>query len=117
MADGHFSKVEREELIKIFPHDANERNKMELVIDDAEKDKNPIEFHAQRIKNYIYKDNKVFLEFIVAVLYKLAHVDHVFSIEEEKDIRKVAEIFEIKKPFLSRAFLFLKLKIGEFKNA
>jgi uncharacterized tellurite resistance protein B-like protein len=66
----------------------------------------------QRIKKYITNDNYVFLEFIIAVLYKLAHVDHVYSKEEDEDIRKVAKIFGIKKPWFERLlFKFKRMDI------
>lgn len=107
-SDGHFSNLEREELINIFPHDDKDREKMISVINDAEKDTNPIEYHAERIKKYINDDNKIFLEFIIAVLYKLAHVDHVYSKEEDDEIRKVARIFEVQKSFTEKLFIFLK---------
>ena len=116
-SDGHFSQVEREELMNIFPHDEKEKDKMDSVIKDAEVDKNPIEFHAERIKKYITEDNTVFLEFIVAVLYKLAHVDHVYSKEEDEDIKKVARIFGIERSWIDRLFLFLKDKFFNFYNA
>tara|TARA_A100001015_G_scaffold319028_1_gene440678 strand:- start:1442 stop:1900 length:459 start_codon:yes stop_codon:yes gene_type:complete len=116
-ADGDFTQVEREELLKIFPHDEKEKEKMDTVIKDAENDNNSIEYHAQRIKKYITNDNYVFLEFIIAVLYKLAHVDHVYSKEEDEDIRKVAKIFGIKKPWFERCYLYLKEWIFNFYNA
>jgi uncharacterized tellurite resistance protein B-like protein len=116
-SDGDFTEVEREELLNVFPHDAKEREKMEKVIKEVEKDKNPIEYHAHRIKKYINSDNHVFLEFIVAVLYKLAHVDHVYSKEEDEEIRVVAKIFGIKKSWFERFFLYLKDNIFNFYNA
>ena len=116
-SDGDFTQSEREELLNVFPHDAKEREKMESVIKEAEKDNNPIEYHAHRIKKYISSDNHVFLEFIVAVLYKLAHVDHIYSKEEDKEIRVVAQIFGITKPWFERLFLQLKNNIFNFYNA
>lgn len=116
-ADGHFSNVEREELMNVFPHDDKDKEKMQTVIDDAVNDKNPIEYHAERIKKYIGRDNTVFLEFIIAVLYKLAHVDHVYSEEEDNEIRKVADIFGIKKPWFERLYLYIKDKIFNYTHA
>lgn len=116
-ADGNFTQVERDELLKVFPHDEKDKVKMESVIADAEKDKNPIDYHAHRIKKYISDDNKIFLEFIIAVLYKLAHVDHVYSKEEDEEIRKVAKIFGIKKSWSEKLYLFLKDKLFNFYNA
>ena len=52
--------------------------------------------NSERIRKLIGDENKDFLEFIIAVLYRLAHSDHVYSEEEDRDIRKVAEIFGIK---------------------
>jgi hypothetical protein len=51
-ADGDFYTVEREELLKIFPHDEKEKEKMETVIKDAENDNNSIEYHAKNKKVY-----------------------------------------------------------------
>ena len=38
-----------------------------------------------------------FLEFIIAVLYRLAHSDGVYSVAEDEDIREVAKIFGVTK--------------------
>ena len=57
-------------------------------------------------------DNKEFLEFILAVLYKLGHSDHVYSEEEDLEIRKVAHEFGIKESLLSRT---LKFSLNMFK--
>ena len=50
--------------------------------------------------------------FIVAVLYQLAHVDHVYSEEEDRDIKKVAEIFGLEETYLQiiqrKILLFFK---------
>ena len=43
-----------------------------------------------------------FLEFIIAVLYKLAHTDHIYSEAEDEDIREVANIFGITKGFFDQ---------------
>ena len=63
------------------------------ILDEAGADSKPLEYDAMRIKKLIGDDHKDFLEFILAVLYKLAYSDHVYSEEEERDIRKVAKIF------------------------
>ena len=49
------------------------------------------------IKKLIGNDHKDFLEFILAVLYKLAYSDHVYSEEEDVEIRKVAKEFHIER--------------------
>ena len=56
------------------------------------------------IRKLLVDRHQDFLEFIIAVLYRLAHSDHVYSEEEDKDIKKVAEIFEVKKSVLDNIF-------------
>ena len=73
-------------------------------MEEGGNDPHPIEFHASRIRKLLVDRHQDFLEFIIAVLYRLAHSDHVYSEEEDKDIKKVAEIFEVKKSFLESLF-------------
>ena len=111
-ADGHFSQHEKDEILKILPHETNQKMIIENILDEGADDKNDISFHAQVIKKKL-GDNKEFLEFILAVLYKLGHSDHVYSEEEDLEIRKVAYEFGIKKSLFSRLyekFSFNKLK-------
>tara|TARA_E500000178_G_C16441211_1_gene495977 strand:- start:40 stop:474 length:435 start_codon:yes stop_codon:yes gene_type:complete len=111
-ADGHFSQHEKDEILKILPHEKNQKMIIENILDEGADDKNDISFHAQVIKKKL-GDNKEFLEFILAVLYKLGHSDHVYSEEEDLEIRKVAYEFGIKKSLFSRLyekFSFNKLK-------
>ena len=111
-ADGHFSQHEKDEILKILPHEKNQKMIIENILDEGGDDKNDISFHAQVIKKKL-GDNKEFLEFILAVLYKLGHSDHVYSEEEDLEIRKVAYEFGIKKSLFSRLyekFSFNKLK-------
>jgi len=105
-ADGHFNEIEEEEILKIVPHDNNQKKKLIEILEEGANDPNPIEHDAVKIKELIGKDHPLFLEFIIAALYRLAYVDDVFSIEEERDIRKVAEVFEIKKTLLDKILLY-----------
>ena len=52
-----------------------------------------------KIKNLLGEDQPEFLEFIVAVLYRLANVDHVYHDDEDEAIRDVAKVFGITKTF------------------
>ena len=62
-------------------------------------------------------DNKDFLEFILAVLYKLGHSDHVYSEEEDIEIRKVAHVFGIRESLLSKTLKKFSFNIFKEKNA
>ena len=70
------------------------------IIDEAAADDKPIDYDALRLKKLIGDEHKDFLEFIIAVLVQLAHVDHVYSEEEDRDIKKVAEIFGLEASYL-----------------
>ena len=113
-ADGHFSIDEEEEILKIIPHDPKQKRILMRILEEGAKDLNPISFHAQKIKNLIGNDQPDFLEFIVAVLYRLAHSDHVYHDDEDEAIREVAKIFGITKTnwqFTKETFLkFFKYK-------
>jgi uncharacterized tellurite resistance protein B-like protein len=111
-ADGHFSQYEKDEILKILPHEKNQKRIIENILDEGANDKNDISFHARVIKKKL-GDNKEFLEFILAVLYKLGHSDHVYSEEEDLEIRKVALEFGIKEGFLSK--LIKKIFFNTFK--
>jgi uncharacterized tellurite resistance protein B-like protein len=97
VADGHFSEREEEEILKIIPHEPRQKRILKDILEKASKDTNPIEYHALELKRLIGVRHPDFLEFVVAVLYRLAKADHIVSEEEERDIRKVAEVFQIKK--------------------
>ena len=105
-ADGHFNVIEEEEILKIVPHDKNQKKILIEILEEGAKDTNPIEHDAVKIKELIGKDHPLFLEFIIAALYRLAYVDDVYSVEEERDIRKVANVFGIKKTLLDRILLY-----------
>ena len=112
-ADGHFSITEEEAILKIIPHDPKDKRILYRIMDEAGEDDKPIDYDALRLKKLIGDDHRDFLEFIVAVLYQLAHIDHVYSEEEDLEIRKVAYEFGIKKSLFSRLyekFSFNKLK-------
>ena len=115
-ADGHFSKHEKDEILKILPHEKNQKKIIENILDEGAIDKNDNSFHAQVIKKKL-GDNKEFLEFILAVLYKLGHSDHVYSEEEDLEIRKVAHEFGIKESILSKTFKKFSLNIFRVNNA
>tara|TARA_X000000950_G_scaffold155256_1_gene190385 strand:+ start:857 stop:1291 length:435 start_codon:yes stop_codon:yes gene_type:complete len=115
-ADGHFSQHEKDEILKILPHEKNQKRIIENILDEGAADKNDISFHAQVIKKKL-GDNKEFLEFILAVLYKLGHSDHVYSEEEDLEIRKVAHEFGIKENILSKALNKFSLNIFKINNA
>tara|TARA_A100001388_G_C28388844_1_gene320478 strand:+ start:13 stop:312 length:300 start_codon:yes stop_codon:yes gene_type:complete len=76
-------------------------------MEEGGNDPHPIEYHALRIRKLLVDRHQDFLEFIVAVLYRLAHSDHVYSEEEDKDIKKVADIFEVKRKFSDIFFDFV----------
>ena len=101
-ADGHFSITEEEAILKIIPHEPGHKRILMRIMDEANEDNKPIDYDALRLKKLIGDEHKDFLEFIVAVLYQLAHVDHVYSEEEDRDIKKVAEIFGLEESYLQR---------------
>jgi len=105
-ADGHFNEIEEEEILKIVPHDKNQKKKLKEILEEGANDPNPIEHDAVKIKELIGKDHPLFLEFIIAALYRLAYVDDVYSVEEERDIRKVADVFGIKKTLLDKILVY-----------
>ena len=116
-ADGHFSTQEEMEILKIIPHEPQQKNSLIKIMQEANKDTNPIEHDAKNLKMLLKNEHPEFLEFIVAVLYRLAHSDGVYSVSEDEDIREVAKIFEIKKSFLDYSlFIFNKL-LSKFKQS
>ena len=113
-ADGHFSEKEEKEILKIIPHETHQKKLLIRILEEAYNDTNPIEYDAKNLKALLENEHPEFLEFIVAALYKLAHSDHIYSEEEDEDIRSVANIFGIKKSFFDQA----EDKINEyFKKA
>ena len=111
-ADGHFSIVEEEEILKIIPHERDQKRILLKILDEAAADPHPINYHAERIYKLI-GDHKDFLEFILAVLYRLAHSDHIYHVEEDAAIREVAKIFKIEKSYF-QLFKQLIIKIFNF---
>ena len=85
-------------------------------MEEANADQNPIDYDALRLKKLIGDDHKDFLEFIIAVLFQLAHEDHVYSEEEDRDIKKVAEIFGIEENFLQSIKRKTIMFFQKFKN-
>ncbi len=108
-ADGHFSEQEEEEILKIIPHEPQQKRILLKILDEAAKDPKPIVDDASRIKKLIGEEHSDFLEFILAVLVRLAKSDHVYSEEEERDIRKIAEVFDIKKTLYERMLIKIRL--------
>ena len=111
-ADGHFTPIEEEAVLKIIPHEPNQKRILMRIMEEANVDDKPIDYDALRLKKLIGDEHKDFLEFIVAVLYQLAHVDHVYSEEEDRDIKKVAAIFGLEENYLQaiqrKTLLFFK---------
>ena len=95
--DGHFSIREEEEILKIIPHEPQQKRILLRILEEAAEDPNPIKHDAIRIKALIGEEHTDFLEFILAVLVRLAKSDHVYSEEEEANIREIAKVFNIKK--------------------
>ena len=127
-ADGHFNVKEEEEILKIVPHEKHQRKVLIKILEEANDDQNPIENDAKNLKSLLKNDHPDFLEFIIAALYKLAHSDHVYSEEEDEDIRAVASIFGVDKTFyekseelfknsISNSIRFMKKKNKEELNA
>ena len=102
--DGHFNIHEEEEILKIVPHNPRQKKILLQIMEEGGNDPHPIEYHALRIRKLLVDRHQDFLEFIIAVLYRLAHSDHIYSEDEDKDIKKVAEIFEVKKSVLDNIF-------------
>ena len=115
-ADGHFNIYEEEEILKVIPHEPHQKRILMKILDEAGADSKPIEYDAMRIKKLIGDDHKDFLEFILAVLYKLAYSDHVYSEEEERDIKKVAKIFNIEKTLPEKILAMIKKKFKRRDN-
>ena len=53
-------------------------------------------------------EQESFRKFIIAFLYHLAHSDHIYSEEEDRDIRKVATVFGIEKTYFEKVKFYLK---------
>jgi len=122
-ADGHFSILEEEDILKTIPHRDDQRVTLKRILKEAAEDTNSYEYDALRIKKLLDGEHPEFLEFIIAVLYKLAHSDHVYSDQEDKFIINIANIFEIKESLkdrlllkISKIFNINNFKIG-WKNA
>lgn len=115
-ADGHFNIYEEEEILRLIPHETKQKRILMKILDEAGKDTKPIEHDARKIKQLIGQEHPDFLEFIIAALYKLAYVDDLYSEEEERDIRKVAAVFGIKKSLLDKIFLKFNLAYTNLKG-
>lgn len=103
LADGHFSALEKDEILKVLPCQSDSEKRSVLkIMELAEEDKEDVIYHAERVKKYVRNQEKDLLEFIIAVLYKLAHSDHVYDEREDVLIRKVAQIFQLEESFFSK---------------
>ena len=115
-ADGHFTPQEEIDILKIIPHEPQQKNSLIRIMEEANKDPNPIEHDARNLRKLLKDEHPEFLEFIIAVLYRLAHSDGVYSVAEDEDIREVAKIFDIKKSFLDYLIFYFNKLISKFKN-
>ena len=109
-ADGEFTEIEKEEILKIVPHEKIQHSTLLEILREGEIDQTSIQEHARRLRKLVGDTNKKFLEFVVAVLYRLAIVDHVMSEEEIRDIQIVALEFGIIKIPLSTQIKKIALK-------
>jgi uncharacterized tellurite resistance protein B-like protein len=123
-ADGHFISQEEKDILKIITHESQQKNILRNIMAEANKDINPITYDAQNLKNLLKDEHPEFLEFIIAVLYRLAHSDNVYSQSEDDDIREVARIFDIQKSisekileFFVKTFNKIKLSISKKEKA
>ena len=51
-ADGHFSQVEEDEILKIIPHESYQRTMLIEILEEGANDPNPIQEDARRLKKY-----------------------------------------------------------------
>ena len=123
-ADGHFTEREEHDILYIIPHESQQKNVLRKIIAEANEDVNPIEHDARNLKSLLKNEHPEFLEFIIAVLYKLAHSDNVYSQSEDDDIREVARIFDVQKSisekileFFVKTFNKIKLSISKKEKA
>lgn len=116
-ADGHFSEKEEEEILKIVPHETQQKRILIRILEEAYNDPNPIEHDAKNLKALLEDEHPEFLEFIIAALYKLAHTDHIYSEAEDEDIRSVANIFGITKGFFVQTQEAIKNYFNKAKSS
>ena len=102
-ADGHFSAIEEDEILRIVPHEQFQHQTLLDILKEGANDYKPIQEDARRLKKLVGEGNKEFLEFVVAVLYRLAIVDHIISDEEIRDIQIVTlEFGVVKAPLIDQ---------------
>tara|TARA_Y100000591_G_C21313337_1_gene442025 strand:- start:55 stop:516 length:462 start_codon:yes stop_codon:yes gene_type:complete len=116
MADGDFSPVEKEEILNIIPHHQEQKALLSRIMNEAVSDPHDIYYHARRIKKLLDGENYEFLEFIIAIMYRIAHADHVFDEREENQIKRIAEIFEIKESYRKRTIDFFSTIYSKTKQ-
>ena len=115
-ADGHFSSQEEDEILKIIPHEPQQKPILKRIMAEADKDINPIEHDAKNLKSLLKNEHPEFLEFIIAVLYRLAHSDNIYSQAEDDDIREVAKIFDIQKNIYEKILEFFTRSFHKIKK-
>ena len=64
-ADGHFSQVEEDEILKIIPHESYQRTMLIEILEEGANDPNPIQDDARRLKKILGHNNTTFFEFIM----------------------------------------------------
>jgi hypothetical protein len=80
------------------------------ILEEGADDTNPIQEDARRLKKILGHNNTTFFEFIIAVLYRLAEVDHIIREEEIRDINLVAIEFGVIKESITQHILNLVFK-------
>ena len=70
----------------------------------------------RHLKSLLKNEHPEFLEFIIAVLYRLAHSDGIYSVAEDEDIREVAKIFDIKKNLFDYIISYFDKLISKIRN-
>tara|TARA_Y100000590_G_scaffold339934_1_gene387614 strand:+ start:2857 stop:3237 length:381 start_codon:yes stop_codon:yes gene_type:complete len=90
--DGKFSDDEMLEILRLIPHTEEERDFVLDLINEIDENNLEYDFHAKNIKKYL-SNQKDFLDFILATMYKLAWADHVMDDGELNMIQNTQEIF------------------------
>ena len=70
-ADGHFSQIEEDEILKIIPHESYQRTVLIEILEEGASDPNPIQEDARRLKKILGENNTTFFEFIISTVSPL----------------------------------------------
>ena len=62
-ADGEFTEIEKEEILKIVPHEKFQHSTLLEILHEGEIDQTSIQEHARRLRKLVGDTNKKFLEF------------------------------------------------------